>query len=77
MKLLITKLHVLIFFCTIFLRRDKDSSISVEDLLYDIFKHNDADHLVVGDFLSVRTPPQIFFFFLADILYSVRALYRS
>ncbi|XP_046647424.1 glutaminase liver isoform, mitochondrial-like isoform X1 [Daphnia pulicaria] len=31
---------------------EKDSSISVEDLLYDIFKHNDADHLVVGDFLA-------------------------
>lgn len=39
------------------LRREKDSSISVEDLLYDIFKHNDADHLVVGDFLAVRKPP--------------------
>lgn len=38
----------MLFFC-----REKDSSISVEDLLYDIFKHNEADHLVVGDFLAV------------------------
>lgn len=44
------------------LRREKDSSISVEDLLYDIFKHNDADHLVVGDFLAVRKLPRRFVF---------------
>ncbi len=40
------------FFFLLF--REKDSSISVEDLLYDIFKHKEEDHLVVGDFLAVR-----------------------
>ncbi len=67
MKLLITKLLLLIILYVLFsLRRDKDSSISVEDLLYDIFKHNESDHLVVGDFLSVSNsrPPQIFLSFL-------------
>lgn len=36
-----------------FYNREKDQSISVEDLLYDIFKDKEADHLLVGDFLSV------------------------
>lgn len=28
-------------------------SISVEDVLFDIFKKSDTDHLLVGDFLAV------------------------
>jgi len=32
--------------------RDKDPSICVEDVLFDIFKHNEADYLVTGDFLA-------------------------
>ncbi len=33
--------------------REKDSTVSVEDLLFDIFKHKEGDCIVMGDFLSV------------------------
>lgn len=59
-KLVISNPIISIFVFFTFVSSEKDTSISVEDLLYDIFKQNDADHLVVGDFLTVGVQNYIF-----------------